>query len=220
VSIAFVQQITGGTVGGSSMSVALTPSAGSLLVATVGDFNIGILPGVVSDDKGNTWRNFGWGFNGANDGCSMWYATNVAAGLTNVSYTGNWNRNFINVQEYTGTSLGSVSFCRNFNLSSSTTPRTGSIQTVPTNRLLVACFLNSIANPATVVPASGFTELTTVTNALTFFSAYKIVASAAISTDECSWTSTIPDCFALMGQFAESPRFIAQRPVGGRGASW
>jgi hypothetical protein len=220
MSIAFVQQVTGGTIGGLSMSVALTPSAGSLLVATVGDFQIGVLPGVVTDDKGNTWRNFGWYPTDANSATSIWYATNVAAGVTNVTYTGNWNRNFINVQEYTGTSLRAVAFSRFLNPSSSPTPRTGPIQTVPTNRLLVATFLNDLHNAATVDAASGFVPLTTVDNGLFLFSAYRIVASAVVATDECSWTSSITTCPALMGQFAESPSFVPQRPVGGRGASW
>lgn len=217
MSIAFVQQAADGRVG--HATVAITPSAGSLLVATTADFQIGGDQGTVTDDKGNTWRSLGSWPSGANNTSAIWYALSVAAGVTNVTYNGNPNRSFLNVQEYTGTSIGLVAPNRFENQAFDLTYRSGKI-TVPSGvALYVACYLNQTATASSLDGACGFTALTTISSSLDFYSAYRIIGGAAVQ--EATWTVAATSlAMGHIGAFAESPTFIARKPIGGRGASW
>jgi hypothetical protein len=61
-----------------------------------------------------------------------------------------------------------------------------------------------------------------VDNGFQFWSAYKITKEAVTLTQECKWTlgAAASNFYAHMGCWAESPTFMGQKPVGGRGASW
>jgi hypothetical protein len=216
MSIAFVQQQTDGRLGNATLSI--TPSAGSLLVCTEADFQIGGDVGTISDDQGNTWRSLGYWPSGSNNTSSIWYALSVAGAVTQVTHGGNPNRSYINVQEYTGTSIGLVAPNRAWNSPFPASYRSGPI-TVPSGvALYVACWLNQTASATSLDGANGFTALTTVSSSLDFYSAYKIVGGG--TAQEAVWTASSSDAYGHIGAWLESPSFIGLAPIAGRGASW
>lgn len=199
-------------------TVTLTPTAGNLLVAPI----CGFLPGTdtgatVSDNRGGVWKSIGTVNWETNFWSGFWYCLSAASSLSTIVSIGNAspNTSFINVSEWSGTGLNFLGGAYFYTNPAATTVKSPFMQ-VPSGRcLMVASMLNT---PPNTGPQGLWSPLTNALRSFDLLTAYSL--NDQHTPQQCVWgTPSSDSALAYIAAFAESPTFIEQRPIGGRGAS-
>lgn len=204
-------------------SVAITPTAGSLLVAFCCTLAISAIdPSGLSigDTQGNVWKECDFGYSNVSLDFALriYYALNVAGAATTITYTTNRNGAIFHVTEYAGPTafVGQWVRDRARNNVAISSPATEPI-TVPGNGLFVGGFITN--GSGIVVTSPGFVAQPQVASSAILAPTYKITRQIA---QAASWfISASSDGPCNYAAFMEgTPSFVQQKQLGGRGASW
>lgn len=142
---------------GDPVAATITATGGNLLVAAVHIFSgTGTITGI-TDDKGNTWTLIGRSGNasGLNEGVEMWYAYNVANGVTNITATRSGSDNGrIKIFEFSGFGASDPKLASNTSSVSSGNPA----KTTLTGTLAGSLLLGLFSVDASPSPGAAFTQ--------------------------------------------------------------
>lgn len=172
---------------------------------------------MVSDNRGGVWKSCGVINYSTNFWAGIWYCLSAASSLSTIFTLGvtTSNTTFMNVSEWSGASLGFLSANTAYSPIGTVT-RTPYLN-VPSGRsLLIGCYLNT---PPNTGPLGLFSPLTNALRSFDLLTAYSLNDQHV--PQRCEWgTPSSDQAQAFIAAFAESPTFVGQRPIGGRGASW